>query len=102
MAPGPAQLSSRRPLLRGSSTSALTRLPARLQGIACDAVVESSTLVPGCGLLGVVEGRRLVVGTAELLAEQGVVDTGGRMAAAAQELGGKGECYPLRSGSTLV
>ena len=42
------------------------------QGVACDAQVEHSSQVAGCGLLGVVEGRSLIVGTAELLASREV------------------------------
>jgi len=56
-----------------------------VQGIICDAEVESSSQVPGSGMLGCVEGRRLVVGTPELLTAQRVADPEGRMALAVQQ-----------------
>lgn len=57
----------------------------------CDATVELSSQVPGCGLLGEVDGHKLVVGTAELLASRGVEDESGAMAQAVQEWRPRGE-----------
>lgn len=61
-----------------------------LQGISCDAPVDLSIQVPGCGLIGEVEGHTVVVGTAELLASRGVADRDGRVARAVAEWGKRG------------
>ncbi|GAB4817246.1 hypothetical protein N2152v2_004292 [Parachlorella kessleri] len=63
---------------------------AAAKGIICDAEVESSSQVPGSGMLGCVEGHRLVVGTPELLTSQQVADPEGRMALAVQQWGQAG------------
>lgn len=67
--------------------------PFTLQGIGCDATVEGSEQVPGCGIVGTVDGHPVVVGTAELLAARGVADPTGRMAQAAAQWACKGGAW---------
>lgn len=92
-----------RPCLRGAQTCLLVGRESErggvrcasvapvVQGVGCDAVVESSTQISGLGLVGEVEGRTVMVGTAELLSSRGVADTDGRLAADAREWGSKGK-----------
>lgn len=60
-----------------------------LQGVRCDAVVESAHSVPGAGMVATVDGRHVAAGNAALLATQGL--TGPEVTAAQRAIDAEGE-----------
>jgi len=63
---------------------------ARAEGVGPEGIPGAVTPVPGKGIVGEVEGRRVLIGNAALLAQYGVDDDEGRAATAARELAAAG------------
>lgn len=60
-----------------------------MQGVRCDAAVESAHSVPGAGMVATVDGRHVAAGNAALLATQGL--TGPEVTAAQRPIDAEGE-----------